>query len=119
MEGSQMRAPVSERSEAGTVRATQIGLLVASLGGLLVISNLFGLGVVGLFLATGGAALAAPGGLGNSWYVTVAGGAIVAVLSRLIADSAETLGGWLGVAGGLAIVIGSALGYPVKGERED
>jgi hypothetical protein len=111
MEGSQMRAPVSERSEAGTVRATQIGLLV--------IFNLFGLGVVGLFLATGGAALAAPGGLGNSWYVTVAGGAIVAVLSRLIADSAETLGGWLGVAGGLAIVIGSALGYPVKGERED
>jgi hypothetical protein len=118
MEGSQMPAPVSERPETGAVRATQIGLLVASLGALLVIFDLFGLGIVGLFLAAGGAALAAPGGLGTNWYWGVAGGAIVAVLSRLVAEGAETLGGWLAVFGALAIMIGTALGYPVKSERE-
>lgn len=113
-----MPAPVSERPEAGTLRATQIGLLIASLGALLVIFDLFGLGIVGLFLAAGGAALAAPGGLGTRWYIAVAAGAILAVLSRLVAESAETLGGWLAIFGGVAILIGTALGYPVKGERE-
>jgi hypothetical protein len=109
---------VSERREPGSLRATQVGLLVASIGAVLVIFDLFGLGIVGLFLAAGGAALAAPGGFGKSWYWGVAGGAIVAVLSRLIAESAETLGGWLAVFGSIAILIGASLGFPVKNERE-
>jgi hypothetical protein len=109
---------VSERREPGSLRITQVGLLVASLGAVLVIFDLFGLGVVGLFLAAIGAALAAPGGMGKSWYWLVAGGAIVAILSRLIAESAETLGGWLAVFGGLAILIGTSLGFPVRNERE-
>jgi hypothetical protein len=114
MEGTQLSAPVSERRDPGSVRATQIGLLIASIGAVLVIFDLFGLAIVGLFLAGGGAVLAAPGGLGKSWYIAVAGGAIVAILSRLIADSAETLGGWLGVIGSIAILVGTALGYPVR-----
>jgi hypothetical protein len=118
MEGSQMPAPAAARSEAGTVRATQIGLIVASLGAFLVIFNLFGLGIVGLFLAVGGAALAASGGVGKGWYAAVALGAIVAVLSRLVAEGAETIGGWLAVAGSMAILIATALGFPVRGERD-
>ena len=118
MEGSQVPAPASTRSEASTLRVTQVGLLVASVGAFLVILNLFGLGIVGLFLAAGGAALAAPGGVGKRWYVGVALGAIVAILSRLVAEGAETLGGWLAVAGGMMILTAAALGFPVKGERE-
>jgi hypothetical protein len=109
---------VSERREPNALRITQVGLLVASLGAVLIIFSVFGLGTVGLFLAVAGAVLAVPGGLGKPWYWGVAGGAIVAVLSRLIAESAETTGGWLAVAGALAILIGTSLGFPVKNERE-
>ena len=105
----------SER-EPGTLRLTQAGLLIASLGAVMVIVGAFG--IAGLVLAAVGAAMAAPGGLGRSWYWGVAGGAVVAILSRLIAESAEVLGGWLGVIGAVAILIGTSLGYPVKDERE-
>jgi hypothetical protein len=117
MEGSSKA--VSRPRDAGAERATQIGLLVASLGAVLVVFNLFGLGIVGLFLAAGGAALAAPGGAGHKWYIGVAGGAIVVILSRLIADGSESLGGWLGVFGSIAILFGTSLGFPVKGDREE
>jgi hypothetical protein len=106
---------VSER-EPSALRITQAGLLIASLGAVIVI---FGrIEVVGLVLAVVGAALAATGGLGKPWYWAVAGGAMVAVLSRLVAESAETTGGWLGVIGAMAILIGTSLGYPVRNERE-
>ena len=118
MEGSRVPAPLSDAREPAALRTTQVGLLVASLGAVLVVFDLFGLGILGLFLATGGAALAAPGGVGHQWYWGVAGGAIVAILSRLIAESAETLGGWLAVIGAAAILIGATLGFPVRGERE-
>jgi hypothetical protein len=117
MEGSSKAA--SRPRDAGAERATQIGLLVASLGALLVVFNLFGLGIVGLFLAAGGAALAAPGGAGHKWYIAVAGGAIVAILSRLIAEGSESLGGWLAVFGSIAILFGTSLGFPVKGDQEE
>jgi hypothetical protein len=116
MEGS--RASVGEpvRSDASAIRLTQIGLLVASLGAVLVVFHFFGLGVVGLFLGVGGAALAAPGGIGKRWFWAVAIGAIVMVLSRLIAESAETMGGWLAVFGALSVLVGTSLGFPTKGD---
>jgi hypothetical protein len=104
---------VSER-DSGTLRLTQAGLLIASLGAVIVILG----SIIGLFLCAIGAVMAAPGGLGNRWYWFVAGGAIVVILSRLIAESADTLGGWLAVFGALAILIGTSLGYPVRNERE-
>jgi hypothetical protein len=113
MEGTGVPMNVSER-DTGTLRLTQAGLLIASLGAVIVI---FG-SVVGLFLCAVGAVMAAPGGLGKSWYWLVAGGAIIAILSRLIAESTETLGGWLAVIGAVAILIGTSLGYPVRNERE-
>lgn len=114
MESSIQAAEGSAARETGPVRLTQVGLLVASLGAVLVLFDLFGLGVVGLFLAVGGAFLAAPGGLGRAWFVAVAAGAIVVVLSRLLAESAEVTGGWLAVAGATAILIGAILGFPSR-----
>jgi hypothetical protein len=116
MEGTRASVEEPTRSDSSAIRLTQVGLLVASLGAVLVVFNFFGLGVVGLFLGVGGAALAAPGGVGKRWFWAVVIGAIVMVLSRLIADSAETLGGWLAVFGALAVLTGTSLGYPVKGE---
>jgi hypothetical protein len=104
--------------ESGPDRLTQVGLLVASLGAALVLFDLFGLSIVGLFLAGGGAVLAAPGGFGRAWFVAVAGGAIVVILSRLIAESAETAGGWLAVAGCIAILAGAILGFPTRDEEK-
>jgi hypothetical protein len=118
MEGSS--APISKptRTEPGVVRATQVGLLIASLGAFLVVFNLFGLGVVGIFLALGGAALAGAGGFGHGWYVAVGLGAIIVALSRLVADGPEVLGGWLAVAGSIAILIGTTLGFPVRNAED-
>jgi hypothetical protein len=115
MEGTRVSMDVTER-EPSTLRMTQAGLLIASLGAVLVIFGAFG--IVALVIAGIGAALAAPGGLGRGWYWGVAGGAIVMVLSRLIAESAEVIGGWLAVIGAVAILIGTSLGYPVRNERE-
>jgi hypothetical protein len=118
MEGSKAPFATPAVREPGTLRVAQVGLLIACLGAVLVIFNFFGLATAGLFLAVGGAALAAPGGAGKRWYVAVAAGAIVMVLSRLIAESAETLGGWLGVFGSLSILIGTALGFPGQTDEE-
>jgi hypothetical protein len=118
MEGSSTPISRPARREPGVVRATQVGLLIASLGALLVVFQIFGLGVVGIFLALGGAALAAPGGFGRTWFAAVALGAIVVVISRLVADSAELLGGWLAVMGSVAILIGATLGFPVRNAED-
>jgi hypothetical protein len=115
MEGTtSLEEPVSRDPSA--MRLTQIGLLVASLGAVLVIFHFFGLGIVGLVLGGIGAAIAAPGGVGKRWFWAVVAGAVVMVLSRLIADSAQTMGGWLAVFGGLAVLTGTSLGFPTKGE---
>jgi hypothetical protein len=115
MEGTGVPVGVTER-ESGTLRLTQAGLLIASLGAVMVIVGAFG--IVGLVLAGVGAAMAAPFGLGKGWYLGVAGGAVLAILSRFIAEGAEVLGGWLAVIGCVAILIGTSLGYPVRNERE-
>jgi len=107
---------VSQRHEPSTLRLTQAGLLIASLGAVLVIFGV--IGIVGLVLCGVGAAMAAPGGLGKRWYWGVALGAVIAILSRLVAESAETIGGWLAVFGSVAILIGTSLGYPVKNDRK-
>jgi hypothetical protein len=114
MEGSRGRVAAPAARETNALRVTQVGLLIAALGAFLVVFDLFGLAIAGLVLAAVGAVLAAPGGVGHGWYVAVALGAIVVVLSRLIADSAETLGGWLAIFGSIAIFAGTALGYPGK-----
>jgi hypothetical protein len=101
------------------VRLTRLGVLVAAVGALLVVIDPFGLAIVGLVLAVVGAVLAARGGAGRTWYWMIAGGAVVAVLSRLLAEGAQTLGGWLAVIACLTILIGASLGYPLASDLEE
>jgi hypothetical protein len=101
------------------VRLTRAGLLIAALGALLIVIDPFGLAVAGLVIAVVGAVLAARGGLGQTWYWMVAGGAALAVVSRLLAEGSQTLGGWLAVIGCLLILIGASLGYPLASDLEE
>jgi len=118
MEGSGALTQPLPRRDAATERLTRAGLLIASLGALLVVFDFFGLSTAGLVIAVVGAVIAARGGLGYRWYVLVAVGAIIVVLSRLIAEGSETLGGWLAVIGALCILIGASLGYPLASDEE-
>jgi hypothetical protein len=118
MESSTVAArPV--RHDPTTMRITRISLLVASLGGVLVIFDPWGLAVAGLVIAVVGTLVSARTGLGHRWYVQMVAGAVLLVLSRLIAEGAETLGGWLAVIGVLLILIGACLGYPLASDTED
>jgi hypothetical protein len=105
------------RRDEATVRITRVGVLIAAIGALLVVFDLFGLAIVGLVLAAVGALLAARGGMGRGWYWALVAGAVVVVLSRLIAEGAETLGGWLAVIGSLCILIAASLGYPLASDE--
>jgi hypothetical protein len=105
-----------KRRDPNLLRLTQVGLLIACLGAVLVLFHPFGSGVVGLVLAALGTVLAARGGLGKTWFWAVAGGTIVAILSRLIAEGSEVLGGWLAVFSCLAILLAATVGYPTREE---
>jgi hypothetical protein len=105
--------------DPGTVRLTRAGVLIAAVGALLVVIDPFDLAVAGLVLAVIGAVLAARGGAGHTWYWMIAGGAAIAVISRLIAEGAQTIGGWLAVIGCLMIMIGASLGFPLASDLEE
>jgi hypothetical protein len=101
------------------VRLTRIGVVIAALGALLVVIDPFGLAIAGLVLTVVGAVMAARGGMGHTWYWMIAGGAALAVVSRLIAEGAQTLGGWLAVIGCLMVLIGASLGFPLASDLEE
>jgi hypothetical protein len=116
MEGS---AAIAARRDPSTVRITRAGILIASIGALLVIFNPFGSAVAGLVMAAVGAVIAARGGFGRSWYWALAAGAILIVLSRLLAESSEVLGGWLAVIGVVCILVAASLGFPLASDEEE
>lgn len=98
------------RRDAGVIRITRVGLLVAAAGALMVVFGL--LPMVGLVMTVVGAVLAVRGGIGQGWYTLVAAGAALEVIARIVAEGPETLGGWLAVVASVMILIGVALGYP-------
>jgi hypothetical protein len=107
------------RRDPATVGLTRAGVLIAALGALLVVFNPWGVAVAGLVLAAVGTLLAARGGVGQRWYWMLAIGTVLIVLSRLAAEGAETLGGWLAVIGSILILCGTALGYPLASDLEE
>src|SRR5215218_2978993 len=102
MEGSAGLMETRARRDPAIVRLTQVGLLIAAVGALM----------VGLVMTVVGAVLAARGGIGHSWYTAVALGAALEVIARLLSEGSETLGGWLAVIASLIILISVSLGFP-------
>jgi hypothetical protein len=119
MESSTRLMGATPRRDAGTIRLTRIGLLVAGAGALLMIFNPFGGAMVGLVMAVVGTLLAARGGIGERWYPALVIAAVLAVVGRLVAESAETLGGWLAVIATLLILVAVSLGYPVGSDESE
>jgi hypothetical protein len=99
--------------DPGVVRITQVGLLIAAVGALFVVFGL--IPTVGLVMTVVGAVIAARGGIGHTWYTVVALGAVLEVIARLLAEGAETLGGWLAVLASIMILCAVSLGYPTRG----
>jgi uncharacterized BrkB/YihY/UPF0761 family membrane protein len=110
MESSMGLAQAPARHETGAIRIAQIGLLLAAAGALMVVFSL--LPMVGLVMTVVGAVLSARVGLGQTWHTAVAAGAALEIIARLLADSSETLGGWLAVIASVMILCAVALGYP-------
>jgi hypothetical protein len=115
--GSPALTETSVRRDPGTVRLTQIALLIAGAGALVMVFNIFGIAIVGLVMIVIGALLASRGGVGHRWYTALVIGAALAVLSRIVAEGAETLGGWLAVIATLVVLVGVSLGYPTGGDE--
>ena len=76
MESSGASIGSSRRSQPGALRLTQAGLLIASLGAVLVVFDPFGLGVVGIFLASAAPSWLPPAASGRAGTSPSAGGAI-------------------------------------------
>jgi hypothetical protein len=99
--------------DPGVIRITQIGLLVAAAGALFVVFGI--VPTAGLVMTVAGAVIAARGGIGHGWYTAVAAGAALEVIARLLAESAETMGGWLAVVASVIILCAVSLGLPTRG----
>jgi len=113
MEGSTGLMGAPARRDPGVIRLTQVGLVIAAVGAMFVVLGI--VPMVGLVMTVIGEVLAARGGVGHTWYTVVACGAALEVIARLVAEGAETLGGWLAVIASIMILCGVALGYPTTG----
>jgi hypothetical protein len=112
MEGSTGLIQARAERDPGVIRITQIGLLLAAVGAGFVVFGV--LATAGLVMTVVGAVIAARGGIGHGWYTAVATGAALEVIARLLAESAETLGGWLAVIASVMILCAVSLGYPTR-----
>lgn len=94
------------------LRAT---LVIAAISALIVLLGLFGGGVrvVCLALIAVAAFLTASPRVnrGGTWWWILAGGAAASIAGAIIAQPAATLGGLIALLGGLAVIVGAAVGF--------
>jgi hypothetical protein len=102
--------------------ALRVALVVAALAAVIVIFNLFGTGFRVFCLVVIGAAtlIALPerSREGGGWWWVLAAGAAASILGAIIAQPAETLGGWLALIGGLLVIVAAAIGFPREMEED-
>lgn len=103
---------------SGEGRSLQLALAAAAVGALLILLSLFGVlfSVIGLILIVLGTVAAAPAARGAGWWRMLAIGASISVVAALVQLANDTLGGLIAVVGGILVLIGVALGYPLKNE---
>jgi hypothetical protein len=100
-----------------SLRLLQASLLIASAGAIAILLGLFGtaVSVAGLAAIVLGTVLAAPAVReeGGGWWRLLAAGAALSILGALLALVSETVGGLVAVLGGVAVVTGAAIGFPL------
>jgi len=97
-------------------RATQIALLIAPAGAIVILLGLLGawVEVAALIAIVLGTVLAAPAGRGpdGGWWSLLAVGAVLSVAGAVLALASEGFGGLLALIGGVCVLVGSAMGFP-------
>ena len=100
--------------------ALRLTLVVAAISALIVVLGLFGdaIRVVSLVLIGAAAILTAPQRVnrGGGWWRILAGGAAASIAGAIIAQPASTVGGWIALLGGFAVIVASAVGFSVEEE---
>lgn len=101
------------------VRVTQIALLLAAAGAVLIMLGLLGTAanLAGLAGVIVGTVLAAPAGRGpgGGWWTLMGAGAALSVAGAVLSLATESVGGLIALIGGVAVVAGAAIGYPLRG----
>lgn len=101
-------------------RITQGALLLAAAGAIVILLGLLGetAAVAGVVAVIVGTVLAAPAGRGprGGWWSLMAAGAVLSLAGALLSIAAAGAGGLLALIGGVAVVAGAAMGFPL-GER--
>ena len=98
----------------------RVALVVAAISAFIVVLGIFGPGLriaclVLIALATL-VALALRPRDGGGWWWILAGGAVASIAGAIIAQPSATLGGLIALLGGIAVIIGAAVGFPAQGE---
>jgi hypothetical protein len=98
--------------------ALRITLAVAAISALIVVLGLFGdvVRVLCLVLIAAAALLTASPRVnrGGSWWWILVGGAVASIAGAIIAQPASSVGGWIALLGGLAVIVGAAVGFGVE-----
>ena len=99
----------------------RIALVVAAIAAFIVVLGIFGaaLRIACLVLIALATAVALPlrPRDGGGWWWILAGGAVASIAGAIIAQSAVTPGGLLALLGGLAVIVGAAVGFPREAEE--
>lgn len=99
-------------------RALQVTLALAALAALAILVSLFGdavlagcLAVIALCTVLTAPERRQPGG---GWWSLLAIGAVASLFGAALAQLAETPGGLIAAIGGVLVVIGAAIGFPMR-----
>ena len=94
----------------------RIALTAAALAALVVVLDIFSTGfrIACLGVIVAATVLASPerSRSGGGWWWLLVSGAAASVLGAIVAQPSATLGGWLALLGGLAVMIGATIGFP-------
>ena len=100
------------------VRALQLALVAAALAAGAILVSLFGDAVqlVCLGVIVVATILTAPmrGLEGGGWWSLLAVGALASVAGAALAELTETVGGLVAVLGGVLVVVGATIGFPLQ-----
>jgi hypothetical protein len=109
-----------------SVRLVQVLLIAAALSAMVIVLSVLGTAVmvvglvvmvVGLVVMVLATLLTAPAARarGGGWWLLLAAGALLSIAGALIAQVAETPGGWIAVIGGVLVIVAAAIGFPRRG----
>jgi uncharacterized membrane protein HdeD (DUF308 family) len=100
--------------------ALRIALAIAGIAAFIVVVGVFGTAfrIACLVLIALAAVVTLPlrSGDGGGWWWILAGGAAASIAGAIIAQPAATLGGLIALLGGIAVIIGAAVGFPTQEE---